>query len=145
MAFGRTRNDVQSEIRVLLVEEEADLLEWMTAVLSPWYRPIPCRSAQRALALLDSATRFDMLVTAYGMLEMTGCELHRRVARVDLMLARNALLIVAGRLTAEDERYVDSARLRVIHQPFRGDRLRQETHTLATRAALSALGTLSSG
>jgi response regulator RpfG family c-di-GMP phosphodiesterase len=144
MDFGRRRNDVPSDIRVLLVEEEADLLEWMTSVLSP-YRPTPCRSGNRALALLDSGMRFDMLVTAYRMLEMTGCQLHQLVARVDFMLARNALLIVAGHLSAEDERYVDSSRVRVMYQPFRGERLREEAHDLATRVALSTLGTISRG
>ena len=144
MDFRRRRSEELSDARVLLVEEEADLLEWMTSVLSP-YRPTPCRSANRALALLDSGMRFDMLVTAYRMLEMTGCQLHQLIARVDFMLARNALLIVAGVLSPEDERYVDDSRLRVMYQPFRGERLREEAHALATRAALSALGTISSG
>ena len=144
MEFGRKRSDELPEARVLLVEEEADLLEWMTSVLSP-YRPTPCRSGNRALALLDAGTRFDMLVTAYRMLEMTGCQLHQLIARIDFMLARNTLLIVAGRLSGDDERYVDQSRLRVMYQPFRGERLREEAHALATRAALSALGAVSRG
>ena len=144
MEFGRKRREEIPEARVLVVEEEADLLEWMTSVLSP-YRPTPCRSGNRALALLDSGMRFDMLVTAYGMLEMTGCQLHHLIARVDFMLARSTLLIVAGQLSPDDERYVDRSRLRVMYQPFRGERLREEARALATRAALSALGAISRG
>ena len=144
MEFGRKRREEIPEARVLVVEEEADLLEWMTSVLSP-YRPTPCRSGNRALALLDSGMRFDMLVTAYRMLEMTGCQLHHLVARVDFMLARSTLLIVAGQLSPDDERYVDHSRLRVIYQPFRGERLREQARALATRAALSALGAISRG
>ena len=144
MEFGRKCHEEIPEARVLLVEEEADLLEWMTSVLSP-YRPTPCRSGNRALALLDSGMRFDMLVTAYRMLEMTGCQLHHLVARVDFMLARSTLLIVAGQLSPDDERYVDHSRLRVMYQPFRGERLREEARALATRAALSALGAISRG
>jgi CheY-like chemotaxis protein len=144
MEFRRRRTEQLPDARVLLVEEEADLLEWMTSVLSP-YRPTPCRSGNRALALLDSGMRFDMLVTAYRMLEMTGCRLHQLIARIDFMLARNALLIVSGGLTPEDERYVDYSRIRVMYQPFRGERLREEARALATRAALSTLGTISRG
>jgi CheY-like chemotaxis protein len=144
MEFARKRREEIAEVRVLLVEEEADLLEWMTSVLSP-YRPTPCRSGNRALALLDSGMRFDMLVTAYRMLEMNGCQLHHLVARVDFMLARSTLLIVAGQLSPDDESYVDRSRLRVMYQPFRGERLREEAHALATRAALCTLGAISRG
>jgi len=51
----------------------------------------------------------------------------------------------SSQLSPDDERYVDHSRLRVIYQPFRGERLREEARALATRAALSALGAISRG
>jgi CheY-like chemotaxis protein len=69
-----------SDIRVLVVEEDADLLEAIVDALSPRYRSTSCRSAHSALALLESGRRFDVLVVGFQMLEMSGRELHERIA-----------------------------------------------------------------
>jgi len=91
---------------------------------------------------------YEVKVVAAGFATIvkTNIELQvQQTARVDFMLARSTLLIVAGQLSPDDERYVDHSRLRVIYQPFRGERLREQARALATRAALSALGAISRG
>ncbi|HTO96195.1 MAG TPA: hypothetical protein VMK66_04045 [Myxococcales bacterium] len=139
MACREMPADPLSDTRVLVVEEEADVLEAIVSALSSLYRPTPCRSAHRALALLESGGRFDVLVCAYQMLEMTGRDLHERLAEIDFLLARNSLLIVAGRPSPDDERYLDQAGVRLLYHPFRLERLREETRMLAARAALALL------
>ena len=131
MLFGRRCDGMRSSTCVLLVEEDGDLLEWMTEVLGPRYDVTPCRSGRRALALLEPGREVDLLITAYRLPEMTGCQLHERVARIDLILALSTLLIVGGGLSPEDERYVEGARIRLLHQPFRPERLREEVRALA--------------
>lgn len=139
MACRQMPTDPLSDTRVLVVEEEADLLEAIVGGLASLYRPTPCRSAHRALALLEAGRRFDVLVSAYQMLEMTGRDFHERLAEIDFVLASNALLIVAGRPTHEDERYLGQAGVRLLYHPFRLERLREETRILAARAALALL------
>ncbi|MGZ6125335.1 MAG: response regulator [Myxococcales bacterium] len=137
MACRQMPTDPLADTRVLVVEEDADLLEAITSALSSICRPTPCRSAHRALALLESGRRFDVLVCGYEMLEMTGRDLHERLAQIDFVLARHSLWIVAGRLSPEDEGYADEARARVLYHPFRLDRLREELRVLAAHAALA--------
>ena len=139
MACRQMPTDPLSDTRVLVVEEEADLLEAIATALSSLYRPTPCRSAHRALAMVESGRRFDVLICAYQMLEMTGRNLHERLAQVDFVLAGNALLLVAGRPSQEDERYLDESGVRLLYHPFRLERLRQETRILAARAALALI------
>lgn len=139
MAGWQVPTDPLSDMRVLMVEEDADLLAAITSAVCSMSRPTPCRSAHRALALLESGKRFDILVCGYQMLEMTGREFHARLAQLDFVLARHSLLIVAGRLSADDEHYVDEARLRVLYHPFRLLRLREELRVLAAHAALAQI------
>ena len=80
MDCKRNRTNPLSDIRVLVVEEDADLLEAIVDALSPRYRSTSCRSAHSALALLESGRRFDVLVVGFQMLEMRGRELHERIA-----------------------------------------------------------------
>ena len=125
------------EVRVLVVEDDADLIESVRRVLPRTFRVTACRSARAAVAIVEAGKFFDVLICGYEMLEMNGRELHSSIADLDAVLARNALLIVSSRLSPEDERYFEDRRVRLIYSPFRSDRLREEIEVLATHAMLA--------
>ena len=126
-----------SDVRVLAVAEDSGLYSAVSNALSSAFRLTACRSPKSALALLDLGRRYDVLVTAFQLLEMTGPHLYEQVSDHDPVLARNTLLIVSGRLNDEEERFLDLGRGRVIYQPFSPDRLREEVSVLAARALLA--------
>ena len=126
-----------SDVRVLVVADDRDLFDAIRSALRSSYRLTACRSPKSALALIDGGKRFDILVAAFHLLEMSGPDLYRRVSDADAVLARNCLLIVSGRLSPDEERFLDLGRGRVMYEPFRADRLREEVSVLAARAVLA--------
>ena len=87
------------EVRVLVVEDDADLIESVRRVLPRSFRVTACRSARAAVAIVEAGKFFDVLICGYEMLEMSGRELHWLIADLDPVLARNALVIVSSRLS----------------------------------------------
>jgi len=125
------------DVRVLVVEDDADLVESIRRLLSRSFRVTACRSARAAISLIESGKFFDVLVCGYEMLEMNGRELHAAITELDPVLARNALAIVCGRVPREDEQYFEDRRVRLLYNPFRSERLREEIEVLATHAMLA--------
>src|SRR5207237_7655420 len=117
-----TYADVFSEVRVLVVEDDADLLESIRSALSPRYRVTTSPSPGAALNLVGSGKHFDVLVCGYQMLEMSGRELRDRLGEIDPVLAHNSLLVVCGRLSEEDEEDLDQVNARARYDPVRTER-----------------------
>ena len=61
-----------SDVRVLVVADDRDLFDAIRSALRSSYRLTACRSPKSALALIDGGKRFDILVAAFHLLEMTG-------------------------------------------------------------------------
>jgi CheY-like chemotaxis protein len=128
-----------SQCRVLIVEDDFDLLKFIGSALSA-FRVTSCRSAHEALSMLGNGRRFDVLVTGYELLEMSGREVHEHVATLDYVLSRHSLLLVSGRLTSSDEDYLDESHLHVLYMPCKPERLKDEVSALAARALMAAAG-----
>jgi CheY-like chemotaxis protein len=125
------------EVRLLVAEDDADLIDCIRRVLSRSFRVTACRSARAALSLVAEGKFFDVLICGYEMLEMSGRDLHSAIADLDPVLARNTLVIVSGRLAPTDEQYFEGRRVRLLYSPFRSERLREDIEVLATRAMLA--------
>jgi CheY-like chemotaxis protein len=70
---------VQRQARVLVVDDEASILDVVDRVLLPaGYQMSLTTSPLEALRLLESEPPFDLLLTDLAMQEMTGDELARR-------------------------------------------------------------------
>lgn len=128
-----------SQVRVLIVEDDFDILKSLVGALSG-FRVTPCRSAHEALTMVQNGRRFDVLITGYELLEMSGREVHERVASLDFVLSRHSLLLVSGRLAPGDEDYLDDSHLHVLYMPCKPERLKDEVSALAARALMAAAG-----
>ena len=127
-----------NDVRVLVVEDDPALLGSIESALQERHRVTACRSPQSALAMVEAGKHFDVLVCGYEMREMNGRELRARLAERDPVLAHNSLLLGHGRLSIDDEELLEDAHARVLYHPLRSERLRDEVHALAARAALAA-------
>jgi hypothetical protein len=123
--------------QVLVMTDDPALLESLRRSLDGAYTLTACDSARAALALLRTGGRFDVAVC--DLTEIGARDLHDRLLEVDPLLAGNLLALGGGRLSAEDEEFVDEGRLRLLPRNFGVDRLRTELHALAVRASLHRL------
>ena len=124
-----------ANIRVLVVEDDPDLLHSIREALVHDYRVTACVSGHEALQAMAEGQRFDVLVTALRLLDMDARTLLDGIEEHDATLRRNALLIAEQRLSIEDEEFVDEGHARVMFAPLRPLRLRQEVEALAIHAA----------
>jgi DNA-binding NtrC family response regulator len=129
--------DALSTASVLIIEDDPNLMGIVRNAIEPNYRITACLSAREALALLDNGERFDVMITALHLPDLSAPELLQRVGEADPVLARNSLLIAKRRLSIADEEFLDDSHVRAIFVPLRTERLCDEVDALAARAALA--------
>jgi DNA-binding NtrC family response regulator len=71
--------DASSKPRLLVIDDEPDMLEFVERVTRRRYEVTSCSSADEALAALPEAT-FDVLITDQKMPRVSGLELLERIA-----------------------------------------------------------------
>ncbi len=117
--------------RVLLVEDNPDLLELFAEVLADaGFQVTKATDAEQALTWLRGTIRFDLLVTDYIMTGLNGLQLID-LAR-GLQPAAKALLVTGD---AEDTRLAPAGSISVLRKPFRADQLISQARLLTVDAA----------
>ncbi len=105
--------------RVLLVDDERDLLEMLTTALEMGgYRPDPVPSATDALERLR-AIDYDALVLDIQLPgSMNGRDLFREIRAAWPELARHAMFITADTINYETRRFLDTTGMPYLEKPF---------------------------
>jgi C4-dicarboxylate-specific signal transduction histidine kinase len=117
--------------RVLVVDDDALVLRSVARTLSDRCEVSACSSAVEALARIEGGERFDALLCDLMMPEMTGMELHARLAARVPGLARRMLFITGGAFTEAAMRFLAEEKPPCIEKPFEPDQLRQAVERVA--------------
>jgi PAS domain S-box-containing protein len=110
--------------RLLVVDDDALVVRALVRSLSQAYDVEGVGSAADALARLDVGPRFDTVLCDLMMPQMTGMELHARVAARDPALAARMVFITGGAFSAAATDFLARTRNTCIEKPFETARLR---------------------
>ncbi|RMH38473.1 MAG: response regulator [Deltaproteobacteria bacterium] len=121
--------------RVLLVDDEPRLRRALADALAEGgYTVVTAGSVADAVARLDDAGAFDVIVCDYLLDGATGEALYEEVARRDRVLARAMVFMTGGAWLPEARAFLSRVGNPVLHKPFSPDELR----TAIARAVAAA-------
>ncbi|MES1176416.1 MAG: response regulator [Myxococcales bacterium] len=122
--------------RVLLVDDDARLLESMAAVLADQFGVRCCASGQEALRLLDNEP-FHVVCADWQMPGMDGVEFFHAAARRKLKLLSCFVLVTAHAVDLMDRvPYEDRKMLGMLRKPFSPEQLIERVNQFAGVAHL---------
>ena len=103
---------------VLVVDDEAPLVQAITKYLSSDHVVIGVTSAQAALHLLQEGERFDVVLCDLMMPQITGMELYAEVVKLDASQASRMVFLTGGAFTAAAREFLDSSKNLALEKPF---------------------------
>jgi CheY-like chemotaxis protein len=111
--------------RVLLVDDEVELLGAYARLLSREYEVVTARDGLRALCAIEEASEpFDAIVCDLVMPEIDGQELYDRLESLGVPTT-NVIFATGGASTEVARRFLDGIDNPVLYKPFRGADLRR--------------------
>lgn len=87
---------------ILLVDDNSDIREYITSILKAQYKVIAAHNGTKAMALIESGFRPDLILADLMMPEMNGFELLSRI-RENEMLASTPFIMLSARASEEDK------------------------------------------
>ena len=126
------------ERRVLVVDDDALVARAVARSLGKADVVTTAASAAEALAHIEGGERFDAVLCDLMMPQMTGMELHARVAERDPELARRMVFVTGGAFTDAAARFVADATNAVVEKPFEAARLREAVERASAGVAAPA-------
>ena len=134
----QVENDVQNG-RVLLVDDEADMLITLSAILhSSGFAVCQASDGNQALAILETGDRFDLLITDYMMPGMKAPELIGRARQIQAGLLA---LVISGFADSPDL-LADLPDTKTLMKPFRGGRFIAQVGALVAQRKRSLTTTV---
>jgi signal transduction histidine kinase len=109
--------------RVLLIDDEEVILRVLEALLLDDCDVVTARSGQEALGVLGDGSRFDLVVCDLQMAGIDGPKVYETVVARTPSLASRFVFATGGAVTARCRAFLDETPVRVLHKPFRVDRL----------------------
>lgn len=122
-AAAAAPEDGPRRARVLLIDDEPLVARAAERVLSA-YEVVSVASAAAALGLLEGRERFDAIVCDLMMPQMTGMELHARVAEQAPVLAAKFVFVTGGAFTESAAEFLRTTTNPWVEKPFDPERLR---------------------
>ncbi len=113
------------------MDDDALVVRSIARTLAGRYDVVTAASASEALARIEGGERFDALLCDLMMPEMTGMELHARLASRAPALARRLLFITGGAFTEAAARFLAEGQAPWVEKPFEPDQLRQAVERVA--------------
>ena len=104
--------------RVLIVDDEAMLVSMLVKELSQNENVIGETSSSRALETLLAGADFDVIVCDVMMPNITGTELHERIAREKPELASKFIFVTGGTYTSSTRDYLERVPNQRLAKPF---------------------------
>ena len=100
-AFNAEQDDDSDSYRILIVEDNLELLMLMRHALKPHYRVFIAKNGQEALAIIDK-TQLDLVISDVMMPEMDGLELTCAI-KENSRLSHLPVILLTAKTQAEDE------------------------------------------
>ncbi|HEX9049382.1 MAG TPA: PAS domain S-box protein [Anaeromyxobacter sp.] len=111
--------------RILVVDDEPLVARAVARVLAPPHEVVIETGARAALARIEGGDRrFDAVMCDLMMPEMTGMELHARLATTDPELAARMVFLTGGAFTASAREFLDRVANPRLEKPIGADVLR---------------------
>ncbi len=117
--------------RLLVVDDEPMIGNAVARALRPDHDVVPVSSARAALDQIEGA-RFDAILCDLMMPEMTGMELHARLARSHPVLASRMIFLTGGAFTPRAREFLDGVPNARLEKPFDTDALRALVRQVVT-------------
>jgi len=116
--------------RVLVVDDDALVLLSIRRLLDEDHDLVTTTSAQEALRRIREGERFDSIIADLMMPEMTGMELHERIAAEWPALAKRMLFITGGAFTPTAQEFLQNVSNERLEKPFDAKELRDLVNRL---------------
>jgi adenylate cyclase len=130
---------VSGKPKLLIVDDEPDMLDFLERVFRPDFAVTRCNSADEALAVLQSGANFDVLVTDQKMPRMTGVELLEHIRESHTTLVK--ILLSGFTDLPEIQRAIERCGIAAyVVKPVDSERLRQAVHEALSRQSGASAG-----
>jgi CheY-like chemotaxis protein len=113
----------EQRLRILVVDDEPLVAVTVGRLLARKADLVAVSSARQALSLLAQGERFDRILCDVMMPEMSGPELHAKVARFSVQAAGRLVFMTGGTFSEGTQSFLDSWKHPVLKKPFDGDSL----------------------
>jgi PAS domain S-box-containing protein len=117
---------------VLVVDDEQVLGHAIRKYLSADHDVTAVDSARGALDLFEAGKRYDVILCDLMMPQITGMELHAKLAALDLEQAKRMVFVSGGAFTPSAREFLDTTNNRRIEKPFDLVELRKLINDLIT-------------
>jgi PAS domain S-box-containing protein len=111
--------------RVLVVDDEAPMLEMCERILAQSYEVRTARSGRSALERLEAGERFDVILCDLLMPDVTGMDLYETLRRTLPSAADKMIFVTGGAFTARAQDFMDSVSNLRLAKPFDREALLQ--------------------
>jgi CheY-like chemotaxis protein len=109
---------VPERARILVVDDEPLVGVAIERFLRPRHDVARVTSASEALGLLDAGERFDVILCDLMMPDVTGMDLHGRLAEARPDQAARMVFMTGGAFTDGARRFLDATRNPTLTKPF---------------------------
>lgn len=123
--------------RVLVVDDEAELVEMIRRELCSEHEVVCVTSSLAALATLDRDARFDVILCDLMMPDVNGMQLYARLSHSHPTLLPRIVFMTGGAFTPAARQFLVSIPNIHITKPFASDSLMQAVRTTLSRTASS--------
>jgi PAS domain S-box-containing protein len=105
-------------LELLVVDDEIAIGRTLAISLADEFEVATVTSGRAALAILAGEPRFDVVLCDLMMPDVSGMDVHERIARERPELAKRFVFVTGGAFTERARRFVDEVGLPVIEKPF---------------------------
>jgi CheY-like chemotaxis protein len=116
---------MESMARILLVDDEPDILELLVSVLTADGHEVETASDGVAALMLLAQGGYDAILSDIQMPRLDGIGLYQAVEARYPALARRFVVVTGSGLTGEVKRFVDQVRPPVVDKPFDFEQIRR--------------------
>ncbi len=124
----------QPVVRVLVIDDEADMAPLITRVLGPEVHVTSVLSGRAALELLAHQT-FDLILCDVMMPDVSGADVYRAIAAERPALLPNVVMMTGGAFTEESRAFVEALPHETLDKPFTATQLRGLLDVVKKRGA----------
>jgi len=105
-------------LELLVVDDEIAIGRTLAIALADEFEVATATSGRAALSILAGEPRFDVVLCDLMMPDVSGMDVHERIARERPELAQRFVFVTGGAFTERARRFVDEVGLPVIEKPF---------------------------
>ncbi len=114
---GTAGTEAGRPCRILIVDDQPTLGKAIRRMLAEYDVAVVC-SAREALARLEGGERYDVILSDLMMPEISGMELHARIARIAPEQVNSMVFMTGGAFTDQARAFFEQVQNPTIEKPF---------------------------